>query len=318
MVELKAANRRQFLQVASATAAAIGSLPFARRKPAIAAPPLALPPLAVFSKFYQELKLNFDQSAQVTSEAGLDGIDCSVRKRGEIAPERAADDMPRYAAALAKRNLRMLLLTTGILSVDSPHAREILASAKKLDVRYYRLGFWSHRPAVSSKPLVLQIRAALKELAALNRQMGMCALFENHSSPANSTKPFAGGNLDELHEIVKDFDPNEIAIAFDLGHAIIMHGDQWRAKFDMLRDHVRVVYLKDLRRPATFVPFGEGEFSTSGFFTLLKQVNYRAPMSIHIEYPWSAGRQKTQSGMVDTLKRCRRMVAEWWQHAAAD
>ena len=35
-----------------------------------------LPPFSVFSKIYQELKLDFDQAAELTAEAGLDGIDC--------------------------------------------------------------------------------------------------------------------------------------------------------------------------------------------------------------------------------------------------
>ena len=61
-----------------------------------------MPPVAVFSKLYQELKLNFEQSAEVTAEAGLDGIDCAVRDKGEIEPARAADEMPRYAEALGK------------------------------------------------------------------------------------------------------------------------------------------------------------------------------------------------------------------------
>ncbi len=75
------------------------------------------PPIALFSKVYQELKLDFEQAAELTAEAGLDGVDCPVRPKGEIEPERAADDMPRYAEALRKRKVNLLLLTTGISSI---------------------------------------------------------------------------------------------------------------------------------------------------------------------------------------------------------
>lgn len=285
--------------------------------PANAAADRRLPPLAVFSKVYQELKLDFEQSARVTAEAGLDGIDCAVRAGGEIEPQRAAEDMPRYAAALAKHHVRMLLLTTGILGVDSPHAREILSTGKSLGLRYYRLGFWQHKPGVAAKSLVEEIRAKLKDLAAMNRPLEMCALLENHSAPGSRNGGYAGGNLDELHEIVKDFDPNQIGVAFDLGHAIIAHGDEWRSRFEMLKDHIRVVYIKDLRRPDTFVPFGEGEFARTGFFELLKKMHYDAPLVIHIEYPWAATGKKTEAAMIDTLKHCRQELAEWWEHAAA-
>ena len=44
------------------------------------------PPLTVFSKVYQELKLSFEQAAALTADGGLDGIDCPVRGGGEIPP----------------------------------------------------------------------------------------------------------------------------------------------------------------------------------------------------------------------------------------
>jgi sugar phosphate isomerase/epimerase len=157
----------------------------------------------------------------------------------------------------------------------------------------------------------------LQDLAAMNREMEMCALFQNHSAPPNRTDGHVGGNLDELHDIVKDFDPKQIGVAFDLGHAIITHGDDWRKHFDKLKDHIRVVYIKDVRRPAAFVPFGEGEFARSGFFELLKKMRYDAPMSIHIEYSWAPKGEKTEAALIETLKRSRTVVADWWQHAAA-
>src|SRR5262249_10866826 len=57
-------------------------------------------PIAEFSKVYQELKLSYDESADVTAEAGLDGIDCPVRPGGQVLPERVEEDLPRYADAL--------------------------------------------------------------------------------------------------------------------------------------------------------------------------------------------------------------------------
>src|ERR1041385_3439850 len=49
---------------------------------------LAHCPVGVFSKVYQELSLSFQETAEVTAEAGLDGIDCPVRPGGQIPPER--------------------------------------------------------------------------------------------------------------------------------------------------------------------------------------------------------------------------------------
>src|SRR5437899_6625664 len=83
-------------------------------------------PIVVFSKVFQELKLNFEQAAEITAQAGLDGVDCPVRPEGEMLPERAAEELPRYEEILRKRGLKIRLLTTAIVSPSTPHAEVIL------------------------------------------------------------------------------------------------------------------------------------------------------------------------------------------------
>jgi sugar phosphate isomerase/epimerase len=308
--------RRRFLATAAAGVAAIGAgrlLPDERH--ACWGAEGILPPVAVFGKIFQELKLDFQQSAEVTAETGFDGVDCAVRPRGEISPEQAADQLPRYAEALVKNGTRMLLLATGIQDIASPHARDILTTAKRLGVRRYRLGFWTHQPNVPAERLVAEIRASLKELAAMNRELGMCALFQNHSPNAPNTKGPAGGDLNELYDLVKDFDPNQIGVAFDLGHAIIVHGDQWRWHFQRLSPHIRAFYVKDVQRPSRFVPFGQGEFGRTGFFASLAKRNSRVPLSVHVEYEWAPAGKKTRSALVAVLKENRRVLGQWWKGA---
>jgi sugar phosphate isomerase/epimerase len=317
-------SRRSFLETigrttaAGAAVAAIGNAGLSA-----AEAPLPLPPLAVFSKLYQELKLDFEQSAQVTAEAGYTGIDCAVRPKGEIEPERAADEMPRYAEALGRHGAKMLLLATGIAGVDSPHARDILTTARKLGIHYYRLDFFQYKQDVVPERQISEIKVRLRELAALNRELGVCAVFENHStigtkigSKVERGSGYIGGDLAELHGIVKDFDPDQVAVAFDIGHAIIQHGDQWHAHFEKLKDHIRIVYIKDAGHAARFVPFGEGEVGKTDFFRLLVEMNYRAPLCIHIEYPWAPEGKKTRATMIDTMEKSRRAVEQWWRAAA--
>jgi sugar phosphate isomerase/epimerase len=310
-------TRRSFLRSAGSTLAALGagSVLVGESRTACLAAENRLPPVAVFSKVYQELKLDFPQSAEVTAEAGMDGIDCAVRPGGEILPEQAADSLPRYAEALGKRRVRMLLLTTAIQGVDSPHAAEILKAGKELGIRYYRLGFWSHRPEVPAEKLRTQIRASLKELAAMNRQLGLCALFQNHSAGRNNSYSMAGGDLGDMYEIVKDFNADEIGVAFDLGHALITHGDQWSTHFRRLQERIRVVYVKDVRQRSQFVPFGQGEFGRTGFFPMLAKLGYHAPLSMHVEYEWAPHGHKTQAALVEALKGNRQAIQRWWNGA---
>jgi sugar phosphate isomerase/epimerase len=145
--------------------------------------------------------------------------------------------------------------------------------------------------------------------------LGVCALLQNHSPWAGKDKGPAGGDLDELYGLVKDFDPQQIAVAFDLGHAIIVHGDAWRGHFEKLRPHIRVVYVKDVTRPDRFVPFGQGEFGRSGFFPMLANLKYHAPLSLHVEYTWAPQGKKTRSALAAVLKENRRMLGQWWKGA---
>jgi sugar phosphate isomerase/epimerase len=302
-------SRRRFIRTAAPAMAALGLAPKAASM-AFGAPGFA-PPVAVFSKVYQELKLDFEQSAEVTAEAGLDGIDCTVRDGGEIVPEQAADKMPRYAEALRRHGTRMLLLTTGIVGVSSPHASEILRTGKQLAIQYYRLGYWSHRPERPPAKLLAEIGPSLKDLAAMNKELGVCGVYQNHSAPQNHSRRNAGCDLAELYDMVKDLDPGQVGVAFDLGHALIEHGDQWREHFDRLKPHIRVVYVKDVQRASGFVPFGQGEFARTGFFDLLARMNYRAPLSMHIEFNWAPEGNKTRPLLLQALKESRRVLGQW-------
>jgi sugar phosphate isomerase/epimerase len=304
-------SRRDFLARTALLAAGAGAF----EGPALGASPGAFsPPLAVFSKVFQELKLDFEQAAELTAEAGLDGVDCPVRPGGEILPERAVEDLPRYAEALRRRKVDLLLLTTGILGPATPHAQEILRTARKLGLRFYRL-HWVQVPknADASREMD-QIKGRLKDLAALNRELGLTALLQNHSGGGNSR--YLGGNLDELLELVKDFDPEQIGVAFDLGHALITHGQRWPAHFERLKTHLKVAYVKDTDKNGRFVPFGEGEFSQTDWFKRLRQMGYRAPLSIHIEFDWARpGGVRTRPALLQALQESVRALRRWLAQA---
>ena len=300
-------SRRDFIArtlAASSTAALCGgsALP-------ILAEGTSSPPIVVFSKVYQALKLDFDQAAALTAEAGLDGIDCPLRPGGEILPGNATRQLPQYAEALRKKGLRLPLLTTAITSVSSPCTEDILRAGKKEGVQFYRLGFITRQPDAPPGEQVREIRAQLTDLAALNKQVGIGAVFQNHSPAGRS---YVGGNLAELYDIVKDFDPAQIGVAFDIGHALVVLGDDWRPHFEKLKAHVKVVYIKDVKRGGRWVPFGEGDIAATGYFKLLRQLGYRAPISMHIEFDWTrGGKSKTRPALLNALQNSASVLRRW-------
>jgi sugar phosphate isomerase/epimerase len=272
-----------------------------------------IPPIVVFSKVYQELNLGFDEAAAITAEAGLDGVDCPVRPKGEIAPERAAEDLPRYVAALRKMNLTMPLVTTAITSAASPHAEEILRTCSRLGVRSYRLGFIDRQKAIPAEQQCREFRAQLKDLAAFNRQIGIGAIFQNHSPAGHA---YLGGNLPELYDIVSGFEPAEVGVAFDIGHALVVHGDQWPAQFERLKPYIKVVYVKDVTRDGKWVPFGQGAIGGLGYFKLLSQMGYQAPISLHVEFDWSQkGKSRTRAVLVKALQQSGGVLKRWLAEA---
>jgi len=267
------------------------------------------PPIVVFSKVYQELKLDFDEAAAVTAEAGIDGIDCPVRPGGEILPAHVAQQLPEYAAALKKLSLQVPLLTTGITGISSPGTEVILRTAKQVGVQFYRLGFVLRKPELPVSRQVTEIRAQLKDLAALNQQIGLGAIFQNHSPSGRS---YVGGDLSEMYDIVKGFDPAQIGVAFDIGHALVVHGDDWHRHFEKLKSHLKVAYVKDVKRGGRWVPFGQGDVGSTDYFKLLKQMGYRAPVSLHIEFDWTeGGKSKTRAALVKALRESAQWLRRW-------
>ncbi len=301
-------SRRQFLSRTAtlASAAALGDLGSA---PMFAAG-LSSQPIVVFSKVYREAKLSLEDSVDLTAEVGLDGLDCPVRPNEQVLPERVKDDLPRYVELLRKRNLQMPLLTTAIFSPQSPYTNDILSTAKRLGIRYYRVGFLKPEKGVTMEQTIVKTRAQFKELAAMNKDLGLCALAQNHSPGRPSG--YLGGDLNDMFELVKDFDPAQLGIAFDLGHAILVHGDEWSLHFEKLKPYIWIAYIKDAKRGKGFVRFGEGEFSQTDYFKRLKAMGYSAPFSLHIEYPWvKPGEEKTRAALAPALKDSLRVLKGW-------
>jgi sugar phosphate isomerase/epimerase len=305
-----ALSRRNFIGRTALGASVIAASPYAIRS-VLAAERLS-PPIVVFSKVYQTLSLNFDDAAAVTAEAGLDGVDPPLRPAGEILPERATEDLPRYVQAMHKHKLQLPLLTTAIVNTSSPHAEDILRTAKKAGVQYYRLGFVDREG--DSKKQITEFKAQLKDLAAMNKGIGIGGLIQNHSPAGHGN--YLGGDLNDMREIVSDFDPAQVGVAFDIGHAIIVHKQEWRPRFEALKPHVKVAYVKDAKMAGRWVPFGEGDVGHLGYFKLLKAMGYNAPISMHIEFDWTEkGKTKHRDALVKTLKDSTAVLRKWLAEA---
>src|SRR5713101_939319 len=88
--------------------------------------------IIAFSKPFTHL--NFDDTADLISDVGWDGIECPVRKSStHIQPERVEEDLPKMVEALKKRGREVAMITTDITGVGRP-AEQILGTAAKLGI----------------------------------------------------------------------------------------------------------------------------------------------------------------------------------------
>ncbi len=158
----------------------------------------------MFIKFVQSL--GYEELADAVAEMGADGIEATVRKGGYIAPERAAQELPKLADAMAKRNLKITMITTDVVRVDDPNTRPVLQTAAKLGIPMYRMGFYKYD---LKRPVLDQLEAigpALKELGALNAELGIQAVYQNHSGAEH-----VGGTVWDIYGLIKDIPKEQIA-----------------------------------------------------------------------------------------------------------
>jgi len=239
-------------------------------------------PLITFTKPFQNV--GFERTAEIIAEVGWSGIECPVRAKGQVLPERVEDDLPKLHEALTKRGLTLTLLTTDVAKVD-PLAERVLRMASKLGVKKYRLAFFKYNLNKPIPPQIAEIKAQLRDVAALNRELGLKAGFQNHSG-----RDDVGSPVWDIYEIVRDIDPEHMGTCFDIGHATVEGGTSWPIEARLMEPFFTCVYVKDFSWAketkgwtAKWGPLGEGMVRRE-FFDWLKKSSYSGPISQHCEY----------------------------------
>ena len=261
--------------------------------------------IIAFSKPFQTL--SFDETADLVAEVGWDGIECPVRPRGQIEPERAPDELPKLVEALKKRGKEITVMTTAIKSASEPHTEQLLRTAKKLGIKKYRLGFWKYDLNKPIPPQVAEIGAALRDLAALNKELGLQAGFQNHSG-----RNMVGAPVWDVYSMIKDLDPRTMGMCFDIGHATLEGGYSWGIEARLMESHFTAVYLKDFLWErndkgwkARWCAVGEGMVDKA-FFKWLKTTPYAGPISQHHEYDHGTGKV-----LLGNLQKDLKVLKEW-------
>lgn len=235
--------------------------------------------ICTFTKPFQSL--GYDRLAEAIAELGFDGIEAPIRRGGHIEPDRVPDELPRMVEALKRRGLEITLMTSSINRVD-PLAEKTLGVAAKLGIKQYRMAYHRYDLAKPIRKQVDDLRPVFRDLAALNRQLGIQAVYQNHASAR-----LVGAPIWDLDILLDGIPPAEIGVAFDIRHATVEGGTAWPLNFALLRPHLGIVYIKDFRwsgRKVGNVPLGTGQVDLARFLGLLRKSGYAGPLSLHEEY----------------------------------
>jgi sugar phosphate isomerase/epimerase len=294
-------SRRQFLSQLAVASTALAAAPSLLAQGAKAAPYK----LIAFSKPFQDLTP--DQTADFVAEVGWDGIECPVRAKGQILPERVEEGLPKMVEAMKKRGREVTIITTDVKNIKDPLTEKVLRTASKLGIKRYRMGFWKYDAKKTIPDQLKEIGAELRDLAALNKELGLCAGFQNHSGA-----DYVGAPIWDIYSMIKDLDPKHMGICFDIGHAHIEGGMSWPIESRLMEPYYTAVFVKDFAWKkgekgwkAEWCPLGEGQVSQK-FFQTLKKSNYAGPICQHHEYPLKPGKE-----MLAPMKQDLAVLKQW-------
>ena len=286
-------SRRQFVAAAGLGLLGASLLPsLAQAEPATTAATAPAPSTPGFSVAFLEkwffdggeggpLKYTPAQMAQTCDEIGLD-LELTLRKTGHITPEKAPEDLPAMAAALAARNRKILFVALDTVRPDEPHWEKALRTACSLGITQYRHRGFKYELGKPLKPQIASFHSMAKEFAAANREIGIQALYQIHATPV-----MAGSAAWDLDLILGDIEPRDFAVLFDTRHVMVEQGLSWPNAVNLLAPRIAAMSVKSFRwdgdRPVE-VPLGQGNVKKPIIDAVIKAHGGPLPICIHIEH----------------------------------
>jgi len=250
------------------------------------------PRIGGFTKSFQDLPIS--EVCRRFKQLGLDGLDLTVRPQGHIEPERAAQELPKAAAAAKQEGLEILFLTTAVTDADEA-ADRLLGAAAEQGIRRIKLGYYRYEPFGTLVGQLAEIRQRLAGVAQLAAKHQVLPCVHIHSGP------YLPSHGTQLYELLRDFSPQQVGAYVDTGHmAVEGGGDGWRQGLDLLAPWIALVAVKNFawetagrdahgqqRWRTKTVPIADGVCPLPEFLAALNKVGYAGIYSLHSEYKGS-------------------------------
>lgn len=260
------------------------------------------------------LKYTPEQMAQTLDEIGLD-LEVTLRKQGHITPEKAPDELPALAAALAKRKRRILWVALDTVRPDEPHWEKALRTAKQLGVPQYRHRGFRYVAGKPLQPQIANFHSMAKEFAAANKEIGIQAVYQIHAGAL-----MAGSAAWDLDQILGDIDPKHFGVAMDTQHVMVEQGLAWPTAVQLLAPRTVALCVKSFKwegDQVVEVPLGQGRVKKAIVDQVIAAHGGPLPICIHIEhFKDAAGKLapvpfEQRAAIVQAFRADARVLREW-------
>ncbi len=223
----------------------------------------------------------------ILHELGVNAIDLTCRAGGHVLPERAADDLPAAMELFRTAGITVPMITTGITDAAEPHAEAIIRTAGQLGIRYVKPGYYPYGDLRRILPRVAEVKARLRDLAALCVSHKVHLGFHTHSG-AN-----VGAALWDAWAVLEGVPAESAGCYYDLRHATVEGGDRgWEIGLNLLAPRITLLAVKDFIwakqekggwKPQD-VPLGTGMCRHDQALARMKEMKFAGPVSLHCEY----------------------------------
>ena len=274
----------------------------------------------IFSKHLQFL--NWKEASKAAKEIGFNGLDLTVRPKGHILPENVKKDLPKAIKQMNKAGLSCEMITTAIGDASNHLDKMVIQTAGAEGVKFYRSNWFKFKKDRSLEASLEHYKEKVRELGELNSENKIIGCYQNHSG----TK--VGASFWEVKEILKSVNPAFFGAQYDIRHAVAEGGNSWSNGVKLLKDHIKTIVLKDFvwgqvdgKWKIINVPIGQGMVDFDAYFKLMKKLDLKPPVSLHLEYSLGGAEKGkkdilvSQDVVFEAMHKDLNMVQKLWQNA---
>ncbi|WP_199271711.1 sugar phosphate isomerase/epimerase [Paraglaciecola sp. L3A3] len=275
----------------------------------------------IFSKHLQFL--DYADMADAAANIGFNGVDLTVRPKGHVLPERVEHDLPKAVEAMSKVGFTPNMMTTAITDTQQNFTAQILNTAGELGFNYYRMGYYRFPEDIEAPQALDDFNQKCQQLAELNKQSEIKGAYQNHAGAG-----YVGAQIWDIWHLLEGIDSDYLGCQYDIRHASVEGAKSWPIPFNMLRQKINSIVLKDYQWQQVNgqwklknVPIGQGMVDFNSYFSLLKKLKIHVPVSLHFEYELGGAEhgakniKAEQSTVFNAMKRDVNTVRKLWEMA---